>query len=204
MARKHNLSSEDRKARTVQTVIELCAQEEPATLTTNDIAKKMSVTQGALFRHFSSKNSIWEEVVKWVTKSLVQRLDAAAVKASSPLSALAAMFMSHMDFIVEHPGVPRLLLGQLQKAKPTPAQRMVNTLLFLYRQRVEHLLSEGVAKGQLRPALNIEAAATQYMGMVQGLVIQSLLKRDIPAIIDQAPAVFELYSRGIRKSEKQS
>lgn len=203
MTRKHNLTSEARKERTVQTVIDLCGEKEPATLTTNDIAKKMGVTQGALFRHFSSKNSIWEAVVKWVAKRLMQRLDSAVAEASSPLSALGAMFMTHMDFIIEHPGVPRLLLGQLQKAKPTPAQRMVNTLLFLYRQRVEHLLIEGVAVGQLRTELNIEAAATQYIGMVQGLVIQSLLKPDVPVIIDQAPGVFELYSRGISKSENR-
>ncbi|MBG58063.1 MAG: TetR family transcriptional regulator [Porticoccus sp.] len=204
MTRKHNLTSAARKEQTVQAVIELCGQEEPATLTTNDIAKKMGVTQGALFRHFSSKNSIWEAVVKWVAKRLMQRLDAAVAQASSPSAALGAMFMAHMDFIVEHPGVPRLLLGQLQKAKPTPAQRMVNTLLFLYRQRVEQLLMEGVEAGQLRAELNIEAAATQYIGMVQGLVIQSLLKRDVPVIIDQAPAVFELYCRGISKTENES
>lgn len=203
MTRKHNLSSEARKERTVQTVIELCGQEEPATLTTNDIAKKMGVTQGALFRHFSSKNNIWEAVVNWVAKHLMQRLDSAVAEANSPLSALGAMFITHMDFIVEHPGVPRLLLGQLQKAKPTPAQCMVNTLLFLYRQRVEQLLVEGVEAGQLRAGLNIEAAATQYIGMVQGLVIQSLLKPDVPVIVEQAPSVFELYSRGISKSESR-
>jgi AcrR family transcriptional regulator len=203
MPRKHNLSSEARKERTVQTVIELCGQEEPATITTNDIARKMGVTQGALFRHFASKNKIWEAVVKWVAKRLMQRFDAAIAAADSPVSALGAMFMTHMDFIIEHPGVPRLLLGQLQKAKPTPAKRMVNTLLFLYRQRVEQLLVEGVAMGLLRPELNIEAAATQYIGMVQGLVIQSLLNKDQPLIINQAAGVFEIYRCGIIAGDRR-
>lgn len=201
MTRKYNLSSEARKERTVEAVVELCGKEEPATLTTNDIAKKMGVTQGALFRHFSSKNSIWEAVIKWIAQKLMQRIDKAIAEATNPLSALGAMFMTHMDFIVEHPGVPRLLLGQLQKAESSPAQQMVNTLLFLYRQRVEDLLIEGVTLGHLRAELNIEAAATQYVGMVQGLVIQSLLKQDIQVVIDQAPSIFVLYSRGISNQE---
>lgn len=204
MQRKHNLTSAARKERTVETVIELCGLEEPATLTTGDIAEKMGVTQGALFRHFPSKSSIWEAVIKWVENHLMNRLDNAIEAADSPVAALRAMFMAHMAFIVEHPGVPRLLLGQLQKAKQTPAQQMVKALLMSYRQRVDRLLAAGVKSGQLRTNLNTQAAATQFIGIAQGLVIQSLMNRDTPIIIDQAPEVFDIYLRGIISDDLSS
>ncbi|MFY0989184.1 TetR/AcrR family transcriptional regulator [Halomonas sp. C05BenzN] len=194
---KRHLTAEQRRERTVETVIELCGQEEPATITTGEIARQMGVTQGALFRHFPSKDAIWEAVVDWVGKRVMQRLDAAAAGAGAPLEALEAMFMAHVEFIAEHPGVPRLLLGQLQHARPTPARRMVRSLLFLYRERVEGLLLRAREAGQLRAGLDLEAAALQFIGSIQGLVIQSLMAGEVGRILDQAPGVFAIYRHGI-------
>jgi hypothetical protein len=37
---------------------------------------------------------------------------------------MEAMFMSHIEFVVEYPGVPRMVFGELQSAESTPAKRM--------------------------------------------------------------------------------
>lgn len=198
MTRTRYLPSQERKELTVRAVVDLCGKEDPATITTASIAKYMKVTQGALFRHFASKDAIWRAVIEWVAERVMRRLDAAAQGADTTLAALEAMFMTHIGFIVEHPGVPRMLLGQLQRAEPTPATRMVRSLLFMYRERLEALLVEGRGSGELRSDLDVEAAATQFIGTIQGLVMQSLLAGDIGRIADQAPGVFALYRRGIQ------
>lgn len=58
----------------------------------------MTVTQVALFRHFPSKDSIFEAVMQWVAERLFDRIDRAAASATSPLSAFEAMFASHIAF----------------------------------------------------------------------------------------------------------
>ncbi|RCV88981.1 TetR family transcriptional regulator [Billgrantia montanilacus] len=197
MTTKRNLSAEARRERTVETVIELSAQDDPANITTGNIAKHMRVTQGALFRHFPSKDAIWEAVIGWVAERVMQRLDAAAAGAASPVAALEAMFQAHIAFIVDHPGVPRLMMSQLQHARPTPARRMVRSLLFLYRERVEQQLVQAQAAGELRQGVDIEAAATQFIGTIQGLVMQSLMIGNMSHIAQQAQGAFELYCHGI-------
>ncbi|MGR2738792.1 TetR family transcriptional regulator [Halomonas sp. LR3S48] len=197
MSTKRNLTAEARRELTVKAVIELSAGDDPATITTGDIAKHMGVTQGALFRHFPSKDAVWEAVIGWVGERVMQRLDAAAAEADGPLAALEAMFHAHIAFIVDHPGVPRLMMGQLQHARPTPARRLVRSLLFRYRERVELLLSQAQAAGELRQGLNIEAAATQFIGTIQGLVMQSLMIGNMNHVAQQAPGAFELYCHGI-------
>ena len=42
---------------------------------------------------------------------------------------MRAMFMSHIDFVVEHPGVPRMMFGELQRTGDSLPRRMVRTLL---------------------------------------------------------------------------
>jgi TetR/AcrR family transcriptional regulator len=199
---KRHLTAEQRRECTVEAVIKLSAQDDPANITTGRIAKHMRVTQGALFRHFPSKDAIWEAVIGWVAERVMQRLDTAAASAGSPLAALEAMFHAHIAFIVEHPGVPRLMMGQLQHARPTPARRMVRSLLFLYRERVEQLLTEAQEAGELRQELDVETAATQFIGTIQGLVLQSLIAGDVQRIVGQAPGAFDIYLHGIQSTAR--
>ncbi|MDZ7851631.1 MAG: TetR family transcriptional regulator [Halomonas sp.] len=198
MSQRQHLSAEARRERTVEAVIELCGREEPATLTTGRIAQRMGVTQGALFRHFPSKEAIWEAVVAWVAERVMARVSAAAEGVEDPLAALEAMFLAHVAFIAEHPGVPRLLMGQLQHPQPTAARRMVKGLMARYRQRLLDLLEQAQCQGQLRQGLDLDAAATHFIGCVQGLVLQSLIADDVAGIVDRAPAAFDLYRYGIR------
>lgn len=105
--------------------------------------------------------------------------------------------MSHIEFVAEHPGVPRMMFGELQRAESTPAKRMVQTLIQRYGERLHRLIEKGKASGELSPSLDNEAAATLFIGTIQGLVMQSLLAGDVANIRRDAPRVFAIYRRGI-------
>jgi TetR/AcrR family transcriptional regulator len=114
-----HLPQEERRAATVAAVVALAATRDPAEITTADIAGRMRLTQGALFRHFRSKEEIWAAVMRWVADRLLERVEAAIGEHDSPTAALAAAFRAHVDFVLRHPGVPRVLFGELQRAAET-------------------------------------------------------------------------------------
>lgn len=192
------LPADERRAVTVAVVIELAAEQNPSEITTAAIAKRMGLTQGALFRHFPSKEAIWEAVMVWVTERLLARVDKASQTAESSLAALEAVFMTHIDFVVQHPGVPRLLFGELQRAGDTPAKQMARTLISRYGALLSALIEKGKAQGELTAEVDTAAAATLFIGVIQGLVMQSLLAGDT-APIRNAPGTFAIYLRGIRR-----
>lgn len=105
-AQARHLPADERRAITVEAVIELAGAQNPSEITTAAIAKHMHLTQGALFRHFPNKDAIWQAVMEWVAERLLSRIDRAAEAFDSPLAAMEAMFMSHVEFVAEHPGVP--------------------------------------------------------------------------------------------------
>lgn len=201
MSGKEYLSSGERRERTVEAVIKLCSQGDPATITTEKIARHMRVTQGALFRHFPNKEAIWEAVVAWVAEQLLNRVVAAGAGIEEPLKALEATYLAHVNFIARHPGVPRVLIGQLQHSRSTPAKRMVRAMLEAYRQRIAALLQDAENAKVLRPGLSVDAAAIQFIGTLQGLVLQSLIAGNVSRIVAQAPAAFDIYLNGIRAGE---
>lgn len=197
---KKNLPADERRAVTIESVLRLAATQNPGEITTAAIAKYMNLTQGALFRHFPNKEELWRAVMEWVAERLLARIARSVEGRSSSLEALEAMFMSHADFVVEHPGVPRMMFGELQRAESTPAKRMVQTLIQRYGERLHRLIEQGKANGELAPDLDNEAAATLFIGTIQGLVMQSLLAGDVERIRRDAPRVFAIYRRGIGKS----
>ncbi|HRP95718.1 MAG TPA: TetR/AcrR family transcriptional regulator [Rhodocyclaceae bacterium] len=193
---KH-LPADERRAVTVEAVVDLAGTQNPSEITTAAIAKHMNLTQGALFRHFPNKEAIWKAVMEWVAERLLARIDRSAKGIDSPLAAMEAMFMSHVEFVAEHPGVPRMIFGELQRAEPTPAKRMVQTLIQRYGERLNRLIEQGKSNGELCSTLDTDAAATLFIGTIQGLVMQSLLAGDVERIRRDAPRVFAVYRRGI-------
>ena len=195
--RAKNLPADERRAATVDAVVALAALHHPSDITTTAIARHMQLTQGALFRHFASKDAIVEAVMDWVAGQLLARVDAAAEAAGTPLAALQAVFLAHVDFVAQHPGVPRIIFSELQRAGATEPKRLVQALVGSYGTRVRQLLAQGQAQGELHAALDLQAAATLFIGTVQGLVMQSLITGDLQRMCADAPRVFAIYQRGI-------
>ncbi|NLA67500.1 MAG: TetR/AcrR family transcriptional regulator [Gammaproteobacteria bacterium] len=196
--RPSRLSAEERRATTVEAVIELAAEQNPSEITTSAIAERMGLTQGALFRHFPNKDAIVEAVLTWVAERLLARVDRAARGATSPLAALEAVFMAHVDFIAERPGVPRMLFGELQRPADTLPRKMVQALVGRYGERLRRLLVDGVAAGELDPGLDVDAAVQLFIGTIQGLVMQAMVAGEVARIRRAAPGVFAIYRRGIQ------
>ncbi|MCC6718862.1 MAG: TetR/AcrR family transcriptional regulator [Acetobacteraceae bacterium] len=199
-ARARNLPADARRAATVEAVVALAAEQNPNDITTAAIATRMNLTQGALFRHFPNKDAIWEAVFAWVAERLLARVDRVAAAAESPLLALEAVFMTHIEFVVLHPGVPRMLFGELQRAQDTTAKRMVRSLIQNYGARLVALIEAGKAQGVLAREVDTAAAAALFIGSVQGLVMQSLLAGDAATVRAQAPAIFAIFRRAIRST----
>lgn len=197
---KH-LPAEDRRMVTVEALVELAAEQNPNTITTTAIAHRMGLTQGALFRHFPNKAAILQAVMEWVTKQLLSRLEKATLATPSAIAALEAMFLAHAEFVAEHPGVPRILFGELQRAEKTASKHLVQTLIKQYGERLQRVIEVGKKNGDMDVQLDTESAALLFIGSIQGLVMQSLLADGADFIRRNAPGVFAVYCSGIRRKQ---
>lgn len=199
--RAKHLPADERRAVTIEAVIDLAGSQNPSEITTSDIARRMNLTQGALFRHFPTKDAIWQAVMTWVMDRLLTRIDRAAEGLDSPLAAMQAMFMSHVEFVVEHPGVPRMMFGELQRAEITPTKRIAQKLIQHYSERLVSRIEQGKVAGEISDEIDTQAAATLFIGTIQGLVMQSMLSGDVKHMSDEAPGVFAIYQRGVRSQK---
>ncbi|HCU69792.1 MAG TPA: TetR family transcriptional regulator [Desulfomicrobium sp.] len=191
------LSAEERRAMTVKTVLELAAVRNPADITTMAIAAHMGLSQAAVFRHFATKDEVWQAVMDWVSVELLSRVQAAADGAAGPLAALEAVFAAHVGFAAEYPGVPRTLFAELQRTEPTPAKKALEELLNRYGEILAALLEQGKREGEVDEGVDVPVAVAMFIGSIQGLVIKSFLEGDMGHASKTAARTFGLYRRAV-------
>ena len=195
------LPTEARQASLIAAALALAAERSPAEVTTAQLAQAIGVTQGAVFRHFESKEAIWLAVLDHMSAHLLARLHAAAERhAGDALAALEAVFEAHVGFVTEHPGMPRLVFQELQRPDDTPMKTGVRRLLQAYRTLLLGVLQRASEQGQLTPGADQPAAAVLFMGSIQGLVMQALVSGDVASMRAQAPGVFQLLRQGLSAS----
>ncbi|MGB8149050.1 MAG: TetR/AcrR family transcriptional regulator [Azonexus sp.] len=186
-------STESRQAEIIATVVALAAERNPADVTTTDIAKAMNVTQGALFRHFPTKEAIRLAVIEWIETQLMAKLGDAQASAHDVLSGLEAMFMAHVKFIREFPGVPRLVFAELQQPDSSPVRQRVQQIMRRYRQMLAEILGKAKAARLIGSDVDVQAAAALFLGAIQGLVMQSMLGGVSPDAEEPVLGVLRLY-----------
>jgi AcrR family transcriptional regulator len=192
------LTTASRQAEIVDAALRLAQARSPALITTTDIAQAIGVTQGALFKHFENKEALWLAAMEWVREQLTERIEAAAATTADPLQALRQVFDAHVDFVAQHPGVPRLIFHELQQPADSPLKESVRTLMKGYRQLLLGLLKRAVQTGRVDAELDAPAAATLFLGIMQGLVMQSMISGHVSTLRSEAPRVFDLYLRSLR------
>jgi AcrR family transcriptional regulator len=189
--------TQTRQTELVAAALALAAERSPAEVTTAALAQVVGITQGAVFRHFESKEAIWLAVIDFAHETLLARLRAAAQAPAPPLAALRAVFLAHVDFVVEQPGVPRVIFQELQNPEDTPVKARVRRLMQAYRALLADLLGRAGAARELAPGTDVPAASVLFIGAVQGLVMQSLLSGQVGAMRALAPAVFDLFQQAV-------
>lgn len=196
------LPSQARQGEIVLATLALAATYGPGAITTSDIARAVGVTQGAVFKHFASKDEIWLAVMDWIERNLLATLTAAEQQAATPLQALEAIFMAHIDFVACHPGVPRLIFHELQQPADTVIKQKVRGLLQAYKKILMHWLKQARERGDAAAGLDADAAAALFIGSVQGLVMQSMLAESTAAMAEQAKTIFPLYLRSLQETTR--
>ncbi|MDD5299434.1 MAG: TetR/AcrR family transcriptional regulator [Gallionella sp.] len=196
---KRRLSTEERQGEIIRVAVELAADKGVDSVTTQDMADAMQLTQGAIFRHFATKDDIWVAVMQWIRDRLMKVLDKAAADATDPLDAIERMFFAHITFISKHPAIPRLLFSELLHKKSSKLRHLIQEIISGYEAKIAGLLEAAKSQSLVPDDLDSKSAAVLYIGMIQGLVMQASIFGGKRSLQQDAVKTFPIYLHGVRK-----
>lgn len=149
--------------------------ENPANrITVQRIAAEIHVTDGAIYRHYTSKDEIFEAIAGYMESNLLGPLNAVAKQAAgegpNTPKRLQMVFEQHLAFLEGHPGLARLMLGG-SASEAAPMAERLKMLNAKVRGQVAQLLKFGEAQGALVEDIQPEQAAELYFGLLVGTAV---------------------------------
>ena len=146
-------SAAERKAEITAATIAILAERGMADWKTAELARRVGISEAALFRHFRNKNEILDAAVRQETRA-IRRLLQEQPETGSPWDRAEGLVRTILEFFERTGGGPLVVFtGQALKASPARRKDVLGTVR-LVRERLETLYAEGLG------ARGGEAAAT--------------------------------------------
>lgn len=145
--------------------------ENPANrITVQRIAQEIHVTDGAIYRHYKSKDEIFEAIASYMESNLLAPLNAVAKQTENTPKRLEMVFEQHMAFLEGHPGLARLLLGG-GSTEAAPMAERLKLLNAKVRAQLAQLLKFGEAQQALANDVSPEQATEMLYGLLVGTAV---------------------------------
>lgn len=147
----------------VATLLEDASQK----ITISQIAREVHVTDGAIYRHYRSKEEIFEALMGYMEANLLAPLNDVQKQSSDTKRRLETVFNQFMQFLEGHPGLARLMLGH-GATEATQLPERVKLLNAKIRAQLSQILKFGDAQGVLKVGSTPEQAAELLYGLIMG------------------------------------
>lgn len=160
-------STRVRKEELVLAALQVVGSKGVRALTIAAIADAAGMSEANIYRHFSGKEEIYYAMAEFIGDAIMGKAATIAGGSRKPLEKLETIFFSHINLIIEHPGIPRFVfsddihLGH-HKVASYLALRIGN-----YVETISGIIAAGINEGDLSPELSPRETALTVLGMVQ-------------------------------------
>lgn len=160
-------------------------------VTVRRIAGEIKVSEGDIYRHFSSKTDILSLMVDDIENTLVSDVKISQSLGLGPLETLDRIVAG----IQRRKGVSFQVIAEIISFGDKKLNRKAYEVIDNYILCIRDVLKQGVASGEIRSDIDLHSAATMFFGMTQGLVSMWALSGysfDLKARFEAGFALFRL------------
>jgi len=194
------LSSSQRRREIVDAALALLATNPIDGITTHDVARRVGVSRPALFRHFRSRDAIFETVVADTRARLEGLIEHVLQPGRPPLDSLEALLRGVIRDAAQHPGTPRLLFYDATGSE-APFRRALRQLISMQRALASELVREAQRRTEVSESIDPESAGRLFVAMIQGALLQWQLFAHDGDLEQQAGALFGVWRAGLAAGE---
>ncbi len=167
--------TEIRQEQIKKAVLDIIATEGFQKLSTRNLANRVGISEGALFRHFRSKKDILLAIMQDVRSRLVQKLQDIALADASPDLRLFQFMCAHVTYLLENRGITFLLFSEAAHMNDADLKKHMHDILNEQKQYVTKIIQDGIESGLWDSELSANNVAVLYLGIPLALNIELVL-----------------------------
>lgn len=164
-------NSKSRKQQIARAAMEIISEEGMHNLVMVKIAKRIGVTDAALYKHFKSKSDILFYMIEEIENSMTNRLIGRVGHIEDPIKQLETLLTFQLEFIEQNKGIPRIIFSESLQRQNKTLKKKISSLLLNYLQIIRDILTTAKNNGQISQKIDIDAASVIFIGMIQSSVI---------------------------------
>jgi TetR/AcrR family transcriptional regulator len=118
----------ERRLQILQVLAQMLENPKGEKVTTAALAKKLDVSEAALYRHFASKAQMFEGLIEFIENSIFGLINKITAEEENGLKQIHAILASLLGFAEKNPGMTRVLIGDALVNEDARLQARINQL----------------------------------------------------------------------------
>lgn len=168
-------STEVRQEQIKKAVLDIIYTDGLKNLSTRNLAKHIGLSEGTIFRHFSSKQDIIFAIIKDVQKDFIGSLRKIANSNQEPKERLEAFLCQTVTYLTDNKGITMLMFSEASHNNDAVLKKNLLQIFNNQKQLASKIILDGIALGIWNEAIPVENIAMLYMGIPVSLNIELVL-----------------------------
>jgi len=168
-------STEIRQEQIKQAVLNIIYTDGLKNLSTRNLAKKIGMSEGSIFRHFPTKQDIILSIIKDVQDEFIGKLRIVANSNIEPQTRLNDYLCETVRYLTENKGITMLLFSEASHNNDAMLKTNLQQIFNNQKMLVSKIILDGIAMGQWDESIAVENVAMIYMGIPVSLNIDLVL-----------------------------
>ncbi|MBV2235098.1 MAG: nucleoid occlusion factor SlmA [Sterolibacterium sp.] len=139
----------ERKLQILQVIAEMLQDPAAEKITTAALAKRLDVSEAALYRHFASKAQMFEGLIEFIESSLFTLINQISAEEEQGLRQTQMILSLLLGFAEKNRGLTRVLIGDALVNENARLQLRINQLLDRVEASLRQALRLAVSQGAL-------------------------------------------------------
>jgi len=158
----------DRKDQILQTLAQMLENPAGEKATTAALAKRLEVSEAALYRHFKGKAEMFEGLIEFIEQTLFALINRITSEEKSGVRQLESIMSILLAFSQKNRGMTRVLVGDALVNEDERLQTRINQLHERLEAALKQALRFGVSQREIAQEVDIAAQANLMMSFVTG------------------------------------
>ena len=168
-------STEIRQEQIKQAVLDIIYTDGLKNLSTRNLAKRIGMSEGTIFRHFASKQDIILSIIKDVKEEFIGRLRTIANSKTEPEKRLNDYLCETVRYLIDNKGITMLLFSEASHNNDASLKANLQQIFNNQKILVSKIIQDGIAMGKWDEGIAVENVAMIYMGVPVSLNIELVL-----------------------------
>ena len=160
-------SLSERQEQIINASIELIAEQSIQALTIKNIAKKINMTDGAIYRHFSSKNEILLGIIQPFQVQAEKTLKESCASKAPAIAQIESIFTRHLGYFVQKPAVTAVIFSESIFQNDSHLAKEVFKLLEMHEKALSCILERGHKNREIRDDIQEKELIRVIIGSVR-------------------------------------